>query len=119
MAMSKGNPLRVLHDGTTSGGQLTRREMVQRLLAGMSAAGAWPLVGASHPIRKLLRNDAVLEEAEKLGAADWKLVFLNAEQDESLIALAEGIVPGWTKYQVNRYIDVHFSLANSEKQKRF
>src|SRR2546427_12849485 len=119
MAMSKGNPLRVLHDGTTSGGQLTRREIVQRLLAGMSAAGAWPLVGTSHPIRKLLRNDAVLEEAENLGAADWKPVFLNAEQDESLIALAESIVPGSTKAQVNRFIDLLLSVDNSENQNRF
>jgi hypothetical protein len=70
--------------------------MVQRLLAGVGAGAAWPMVAASHPISHLLKNDAILVEAEKLGAADWKPVFLNAEQNESLIALAESMVPGWS-----------------------
>ena len=100
-------------------GRLTRREMVRRFLAGVSAGAAWPLVAASHPIHELLRNDAILEEAEKLGAADWKPLFLNAQQNESLIAIAESIVPGSTKAQVNRFIDLLLSVDTETHQKEF
>ena len=100
-------------------GQLTRREMLQRLLAGVGAGAAWPLAAASHPIHELLRNDAVLEEAEKLGARDWKPLFLNAQQNESLIEIAESIVPGSTKAQVNRFIDLLLSVETDEHKKEF
>src|SRR5712692_6900026 len=119
MAMSKANPLRVIHDGTTPGGQLTRREMVQRLLAGVGAGAAWPLVAASHPIAEHLRNDAILAETEKLGTADWKPAFLSAQQNETLTALAESIVPGSTKAQVNRFIDLLLSVEKPENQHQF
>jgi hypothetical protein len=119
MAMSKGNLLRVMHDGTTSGGQLTRREMVQRLLAGVGAGAAWPLMAASHPIGEHLRNNAILAEAEKLGTADWKPVFLSAQQNEALTAMAESIVPGSTKAQVNRFIDLVLSVEKPENQHKF
>ncbi len=97
-------------DSTAAGGRLTRREMVRRLLAGAGAGAAWPLVAASHPIHELLANDAVLEEAEKLGAADWKPLVLSAQQNETLTALAERMVPGSTKAQVNRFIDLLLSV---------
>ncbi len=78
-----------------------------------------PLVAASHPIYELLRNDAILADAEKLGTADWKPVFLSAHQDETLVALAESIVPGSTKAQVNRFIDLLLSIEESENQHKF
>ena len=56
--------------GAAKSGRLTRREMVQRLLAGVGAGAAWPLVAAGHPIHEHLANGAIFEEAEKLGAAD-------------------------------------------------
>ena len=52
---------------------------------------------SSHPIHELLRNEALLDEGEKLGAADWRPLVLNAQQDETLSTLAERIVPGSTK----------------------
>jgi len=111
--------LPVISEAAPNGGQLTRREMVRRLAAGMGVGAAWPLVAASHPILELLRNDAILEEAEKLGAADWKPLFLNAQQDESLIAIAESIVPGSTKAQVNRFIDLLLNVDTETHQKEF
>jgi hypothetical protein len=102
-----------------AGGQFTRREMVRRLLAGLGAGAAWPLVAASHPIHEILRDDAVLEEAEKLAAVDWKPVFLNMQQNESLIALAERIVPGSTKAQVNRFLDLLLSVNSDNHKKEF
>jgi len=98
---------------------LTRREMVRRLVAGMGAGAAWPLVADSHPIHEILRNDAVLEEAEKLVGADWKPLFLDAQQNESLIAIAEAIVPGSTKAQVNRFIDLLLSVDTDNHKKEF
>jgi len=111
--------LHVMQEVAAARGHLTRREMVQRLLAGVGAGAAWPLVADSHPIHKFLRNDAVLEEAEKLGAGDWKPVFLDAQQNESLIAIAEAIVPGSTKAQVNRFIDLLLSVDTDNHKKEF
>jgi len=99
--------------------RLTRREMVARLLASIGAGVALPLAAESHPIHELLRNDAVLEEAEKLKAADWKPTFLSGEQNESLIAIAESTVPGSTKAQANRFIDLLLSVDTPEHKKKF
>ena len=115
--VSRDSELTVIHiEGTRS---LTRREMVQRLLAGAGAGAAWPLVAASHPIYRHLTNGAIFDEAEKLGAADWKLVFLNAQQNESLDAISESIVPGSEKAQVNRFIDLLLSVDTVEHKKNF
>jgi hypothetical protein len=111
--------LTVIGEAVAADGQLTRREMVRRLVAGAAAGAAWPLVAASHPIHDLLRNDAVLDEAEKLGAADWKPLFLNAQQSESLTTIAESIVPGSTKAQVNRFIDLLLSVDTENHKTEF
>jgi len=112
--MGTKSALTVIND-RAAGVQLSRREMVRRLAAG----AAWPLVAASHPIRELLRNDAVLDEVEKLAAADWKPLVLSARQNESLIAIAESIVPGSTEAPVNRFIDLLLSVDASEQKKGF
>jgi hypothetical protein len=111
--------LTVIGEAVAADGQLTRREMVRRLVRGAAAGVAWPLAAASHPIHGLLRNDAVLDEAEKLGAADWKPLFLNAQQSESLTAIAESIVPGSTKAQVNRFIDLLLSVDTENHKTEF
>lgn len=111
--------LPVINEAVATSRPLTRREMVRRLLAGMGTGAAWPLAAASHPIRELLRNDAVLESAEKLAAVDWKPIFLSARQNESLIALAEAIVPGSTKAQVNRFLDLLLSVDTDTHKKEF
>ena len=117
--MSKAHELPVIGSESPRNWWLTRREMVQRLLAGVGAGAAWPLVAASHPILEHLKNDVILAEAEKLEAADWKPVFLNAQQNETLIGLAEQIVPGSTKAQVNRFIDLLLSVDKPESQREF
>src|SRR5438552_7376674 len=114
--MGTKSTLAVINETAAASGQLTRREIVRRLAA---AGAAWPLVAASHPIHDLLRNDAVLDEVEKLRAADWNPLILNAQQNENLIAIAESIVPGSTKAQVNRFIDLLLSVDTPERQKSF
>jgi hypothetical protein len=118
-ALGTKSVLPVISEAVGAGGQLTRREMVRRLLAGVGAGAAWPLVAASHPIHEILRNGAILKEAEKLGAADWHPVFLNAQQNENLIALAESIVPGSTKAQVNRFLDLVLSVDQDIHKNEF
>ena len=116
--MGTKSVLPVIHEEAGMGGQLTRREMVGRLLAAASAGTAWRLVAASHPIHELLKNETVLDEAERLGAADWRPLVLNAQQDETLSALAERIVPGSTKAQVNRFIDLLLSVDSAEHRQK-
>ena len=54
-----------------------------------------------------------------VGAADWKPIFLNAKQNESLVAVAETIVPGSGAAKVNRFVDLLLSVDSSERQKEF
>ena len=118
--MAKDGALPVIQEGLGVRRGLTRREMVQRLLAGAGVGAAWPLVAASHPIHKVLADDAIFSEADaRMVAADWTPVFLDAHQNESLIALSESIVPGSGKAQVNRFIDLLLSVDTREKQKEF
>ena len=85
--MGKVSALPIIQEATAQNRRLTRREMVQRLLAGAGAGAAWPLVAASHPICAHLANGAMFEEVDKLAAADWKALFLNAQQEETLLRL--------------------------------
>lgn len=117
--MVKGGELLIIRARADINGHPTRREMVWRLLAGTGAAAAWPLVAASHPIYDHLKNDAILAEAEELGTADWKPVFLSVQQNENLIALAESMVPGSTKAGVSRFIDLLVSVDKPENQREF
>jgi hypothetical protein len=118
LVVGKDDALPVIQNGTGVRRGLTRREMVRRLLAG--AGAAWPLVAASHPIHKLLADDALFSEADaRMAAIDWTPVFLDAQQNESLIALSESIVPGSGKAQVNRFIDLLLSVETRENQKEF
>jgi hypothetical protein len=112
-------PNKLMVIGETKAGPcvLTRREMVLRILAG--AGAAWPLVAASHPIYEHLVSGEVFDEAEKLGAADWKPIFLSGQQNETLTTLAEAIVPGSRKAQVNRFVDLLLSVDTEKHKKSF
>ena len=117
--MGTKSALPVINGAAAAGGVLTRRAMVQRLLAGVGAGIAWPMVAASHPIHKHLASRAIFEEVEKLGAEIWKPLVLNVQQEKTLVALAESIVPGSTKAQVNQFIDLLLSVDASEQKKEF
>jgi hypothetical protein len=94
--------------------------MVQRMLTGMGAGAAWPLVAASHPIHRLLSDGAIFSQGNaQMASADWKPLFLNAPQNEALVALSEIIVPGSAKAQVNRFIDLLLSVDTPANQKKF
>jgi hypothetical protein len=44
---------------------------------------------------------------------------LSSQQNETLVALSESIVPGSAKAQVNRFIDLLLSVDSTENQKKF
>ncbi len=118
--MEKKLELRVLNDVQPPRRGINRREMVQRLLGGAGAGFVLPAVAASHPIHKHLTDAAALAEADaKAAAPDWMPEFLDPHQNETLIVLAERIVPGSTKAQVNRFIDLLLTVDTQENQKRF
>jgi hypothetical protein len=118
--VTKDERLHLIGDGQAMGHALTRREMVQRILAGMGAGMALPLVAASHPIHRLLSDDAIFSGADaQMASADWKPLFLNAAENKAVVALSEIIVPGSAKAQVNRFIDLLLSVDTPANQKNF
>jgi len=118
--VTKDERLRLIRDGQAVGRALTRREMVQRILAGMGAGMALPLVAASHPIHRLLSDDAIFSHADaQMASTAWQPLFLNAPQNKALVALSEIIVPGSAKAQVNRFIDLLLSVDTPANQKNF
>jgi hypothetical protein len=119
MRMKRETGFPVINAGSAASRRLTRREMVRRLLAAAGAGAAWPLVAASHPIYAHLADGTIFDKAEKLVAADWKPLFLSAQQEESLAAIAEPIVPGSGKAQVDRFIDLLLSVETAKHQSRF
>jgi hypothetical protein len=114
--MEKNWELRVLN--LTPRG-LNRRELVQRLFGGASAGLAFPAVARSHPIHNHLASPSTLDQADaKAAAARWAPEFLDPHQNETLTVLAERIVPGSTKAQVNRFIDLLLTVDTQENQKK-
>ena len=115
--MEKNSELRVLN-GARRG--LNRRELVQRLLGGAGAGFAFPAVATSHPIYNHLASPSTIDQADaKSAAADWAPEFLDRHQSETLTVLAERIVPGSTKAQVNRFIDLLLTVDTQENQEQF
>lgn len=99
---------------------LNRRELAQMLLSGTAASVALPARAASHPVHKHLASDTIFAEAEaKAAATDWKPEFLQPHQNETLVVLAERIIPGSTKAHSNRFMDLLLSAESLENQQHF
>jgi Gluconate 2-dehydrogenase subunit 3 len=100
------SPVRILnnHEPTEARG-LNRRQVMQRLLG---TAGTVLVLGHT------------MEAADSQAAApDWQPVFFDSHQNETLIALAERILPNSTRALVNRFIDTLISVDTQENQKKF
>jgi hypothetical protein len=97
-----------------------RRQAMQRLFAGAGGALMVPGLAAAHPVHKHLADTTTMAAADaKAGAADWAPEYLDAHQNETLVVLSERIVPGSTKAQVNRFIDLLLTVDSQENQKKF
>ena len=98
--------------------RLTRREILQNLAGGLGASIALPGVLSGHPVQKHLLNALTLDET-KTASPDWAPQFLSAGQNESFTLLAEQILPGSMKTQVNRIVDLLLTIDTSANQKAF
>lgn len=101
---------------------ISRREAMQKLMAGIAAGAVAPAIAAAHPVelyRRLAEGGALSDGDEALGAADWKPIFLDAKQSELLAAVSETMVPGSTSAQVDRFIDLLLSVDSADRQKAF
>lgn len=104
----------------SDGRKMTRRDLVERLLAGIAAGAVWPAVASSHPIHALLKDGAALDRADAAQSSlSWKPLFLRDEQHRALVALSEAIVPGSAKAEVSRFIDLLLSVDTREHQEKF
>jgi len=102
----KESPLRILNNQEPAGARgLSRRQVMQRLLG---TTGTVLVLGHT------------MQSADSQAAApDWQPVFFDSHQNETLIALAEQILPNSTQAQVNRFIDTLISVDTQENQKKF
>jgi hypothetical protein len=100
--------------------KMTRREMVEKLLAAVAAGAVYPSIAFSHPIHQHLTNSATLDRAEAAQrSAFWKPLFLSQQQNETLITLSESIIPGSAQAHVNRFIDLLLSVDTTENREKF
>lgn len=113
--------LRVLNNETSAeAGGLNRRQVMQRMLGTAGAGLALPGLAAAHPVHNHLMSDSTMSAAEAAASdANWEPVFLDPHQNETLIVLAERIVPNSTTAQVNRFVDLLISVDTQENQKKF
>src|SRR5437773_6028064 len=94
--------------------RLSRRDIVQGLLAGMGAL-ALPQAVSSHPIfRHLLDAETLAKADTRAAAAKWTPEFLDSHQNQTLVFLSEGIVPGSSQAHVNRIIDLLLTVDTAE-----
>ncbi len=94
---------------------LTRREWVQRMLAGAGLAG--PVLGGADAIIASPASDSTAAQSQ--AATAWKPAFFDDHQNQTIAALAEGIVPGSTAVQANRFLDLALDAETTDIQQKF
>lgn len=97
---------------------MNRRELIRNSLLTIGAAAT-----ANLPGRALVFASAENAWLE-LSRPDWAPIFLNAQQNETLIALGEAIVPatdtpGAKAALVNRFLDLVLSVLPADTQRDF
>jgi Gluconate 2-dehydrogenase subunit 3 len=97
---------------------MNRRDVLRTTLFGALGASTAvaPLSGREFP--------AGFDANKELERADWKPVFLDSHQNETLIALSEYIIPatdtpGAKDALVNRFLDLLLSVETVESQRAF
>jgi hypothetical protein len=101
--------------------QLKRRQALKGLLAGSVAAAApQSLLASNHPVHRHMETGTAVEAADKaVSESEWSPVFLSPQQDETLTALAEHLVPGSNEAGVNRFVDQLLGVDTRDVQARF
>lgn len=97
---------------------LTRREWVQRMLAGTSIGVVTPGFAKEH-FPYLATSPAIASMLAEAVGDEWKPTFFDDHQNQTLVVLAERIVPGSTEAQVNRFLDTALNADTQESQQKF
>lgn len=97
---------------------MNRRDLLRTTLLASIGAGTAALPARARDFP--LGSDA----SKELEAADWKPLFLDTHQNETLIALSDVIIPatgtpGAKEALVNRFLDLLMSAEKSETQREF
>ena len=113
--MNSSPALSILSSSSEPQKRLTRREVLQRVFAGIGASLVGPLAASAHPVTRHLSRLASLPAGDD--AANWTPQFLSAEQNDELIAISERILPGAGAARVNRVIDLLMTVETDENRK--
>src|SRR5580698_4550706 len=102
MTAMKQSTLKVLNNNDAVPGlDLSRRRVMQRMLGTAGAGLVLPGLASGHPMHNHLMNGSSLQSADSsASASDWQPGFFDAHQNETLIVLAERIVPNSGQAQV-------------------
>jgi len=97
---------------------MNRRELLRNSLLTIGAAAS-----VNIPVEALIFASGD-DAARELARPDWAPVFLNAQQNEALLALSETIIPatdtpGAKEAYVNRFLDLVLSALPPETQREF
>jgi hypothetical protein len=99
---------------------INRREMVRRLMMAGGAGLALPGIAEGHPVARHLANQgAAAQTASTTARTDGSPAFLDQHQSETLEVLGERIIPGSSRAQVNRFIDLLLSVDTQDVRKKF
>jgi hypothetical protein len=118
--MNNHDEFRVLAGGNQPTEKMQRRRAIQVLLGGAAAGAVIPGVAPAHPVREHMAHHAASAPATSPAPDEpWKPLLLNAQLNETLIVLAERIVPGSSKAKVNRFINLALSVEAPMTQSQF
>jgi hypothetical protein len=104
---------------------INRRDLVRAALGITAATTFAPAISLAQAIEAGLTPAARGEDGSKfLSDPNWKAVFLNDHQNETLIALSDIIIPstdtpGAKEALVNRYLDLLLSVQPADFQNHF
>jgi len=107
---------------------MKRRELLRAgVIAGAAAATLRPtLAGAQNPAQgsELTPAQSGVDASNDLAGANWKPLFLDEHQNETLIILSDLIIPatdtpGAKEALANRYIDLVLAAEKPETQRAF
>ena len=104
---------------------INRRDLIRAALFAGAASALGPAFSFAQAVSSELTPAARGEDGSKfLANPNWKAAFLNDQQNETLIALSDVIIPatdtpGAKDALVNRYIDLLLSVQPLEFQREF
>lgn len=117
------------------GAGIGRRELLRRLMAGAGASAALPVLGLEAEAAPAMNETmnassepmtlgAALPPDPALASPNWKPLFFDAHQNETVIALSDLIIPetetpGAKTAQVNRFIDLLLDAETADVRKNY